>query len=190
MSILRGRHTSNTSVPQQKAGRYEYSGSSGSDFHLQIVKPNRKTQNYMHTCKMYEKVIFTGSLGLFLNVISKTMDLLYSGSHHNRQHQLILMQQQLVYVDYLCHTCRLSGWVYCHQTHGLREVEQHNCLVLPVPLMGSHHTVDVSVGPIHKILKNGNCVGMLQYLFIESSKGKKVSYTYYSKRNCLCSFHF
>lgn len=72
-----------------------------------------------------------------------------------------------------CHTCRLPGWVHCHQTHGLREVEKHHCLVLPVPLMGSHHTVDVSVGPIHKILKNGNCVGMLQNLFTESSKRKK-----------------
>lgn len=93
-----------------------------------------------------------------------------------------LMQQRLINVHYLYYTCRLSGWVYCHQTHGLREVEQHHCLVLPMPFMGSHHTVDVSVGPIHKILKNGNCVGVLQYLFIESHKRKKkVSYTYYSK---------
>lgn len=90
----------------------------------------------------------------------------------------------------LCHTCWLPGWVYCRQTHGLREVEQHHCLVLPMPLMGSHHTVDVSVGPIHKILKNGNCVGMLQYLFIESSKRKKTYVLHIlSKRklNVLCS---
>lgn len=110
-----------------------------------------------------------------------------SVGQHNGQHQLLLMQQRLVNVDYLCHTCRLPGWVYCHQTHGLREVEQHHCLVLPMPLMGSHHTIDVSVGPIHKILKNGNCVGMLQYLFIESSKRKKVCLTQTIQKEIECA---
>lgn len=94
------------------------------------------------------------------------------------------MKQRLDQVQSIHHTCGLPGWVHCHQTHGLREVEQHHCLVLPMPLMSSHHTVDVSVGPIHKILKNGNCVGVLQYLFIESSKRKKsVSHTCYSEEN-------
>lgn len=102
------------------------------------------------------------------------------------------LQKQWIRINVvsLVHTCWLPGWVYCRQTHGLREVEQHHCLVLPMPLMGSHHTVDVSVGPIHKILKNGNCVGMLQYLFIESSKRKKTYVLHIlSKRklNVLCS---
>lgn len=63
--------------------------------------------------------------------------------------------------EHCCYTCGLSGWVYSYQTHRLWEVKQHHCLVLPMPLMRSHHTVDISVGPIHKILKNGNGMGML-----------------------------
>lgn len=91
---------------------------------------------------------------------------------------------QVANTYYLCHTYWLPRWVYCHQAHGLREVEQHHCLVLPVPLMGSHHAVDISVSPIHKILKNGNCVGMLKHLFTDSSKKKgSASYTFYSKGN-------
>ena len=96
-------------------------------------------------------------------------------------------------------TCGLSGWVHCHQAHGLRQVVEHHCLVLPMPLVGSDHSVDVSVGPIHKILKNGNCVGMLQYLFIESSRRKEAHFTHYSpgqtkvtlKTYCACaSVHY
>lgn len=108
------------------------------------------------------------------------MDLLHSGT------TLLVYKNYQINSAYLCHTCWLPGWVYCHQTHGLREVEQHHCLVLPMPLMGSHHTVDVSVGPIHKILKNGNCVGMLQYLFIESSKRKK-SLTHAIQKKMVCA---
>ncbi len=37
VSSLRGRHTSSTSVPQQKAGKYAYRDSSSSDFHLNVV---------------------------------------------------------------------------------------------------------------------------------------------------------
>lgn len=55
--------------------------------------------------------------------------------------------------------------MHCNQTHGLRHIIQHHCLVLTVPLVGPDHTIDVSVSPIHKILKNGNCMWMLQYLF-------------------------
>lgn len=57
--------------------------------------------------------------------------------------------------------------MHCHQTHGLGQVIQHHRLVLSVPLVGPDHTINISVGPIDKILKNGNCVGVLQYLFIE-----------------------
>lgn len=53
--------------------------------------------------------------------------------------------------------------------------------------MGSHHAVDVSVGPIHKILKNGNCVGMLQYLFTESSKRKTVRLTHTIQDKIVCA---
>lgn len=58
-----------------------------------------------------------------------------------------------------------------------------------MPLMSSHHSVDVSVGPIDKILKNGNCVGMLQYLFIESSKRKKKCLTHAIQRYAQCIAH-